>query len=76
VPERQAKLQNLARTLNALSPLPTLTRGYAIVTDARSGAAITTIGNVTAGQALVTQLHDGQIHSSVGETNNKTLGSK
>ena len=73
VPERRLKLQNLVRTLNAVSPLPTLTRGYAIVTDAESGTAISSVKGVKPKQALVTQLHDGQIHSAISKTTNKTL---
>ncbi len=46
VPERRLKLQNLIRTLNAVSPLPTLARGYAIVTDAESGTAISSVKNL------------------------------
>jgi len=76
VPERRLKLQNLVRTLNAVSPLPTLARGYAIVTDAESGTAISSIKDVKPKQALVTQLQDGQIHSAINETNNKTLDTK
>ena len=76
VPERRLKLQNLDRTLNAVSPLPTLARGYAIVTDAESGKAVSSVEGVKAKQALVTQLHDGQIHSAVSKTTNKTLNSK
>lgn len=73
IPERQRMLQNLARTLNAVSPLPTLARGYAIVTDAQSGVAISSIDAVTPKQALITQLDDGQIHSIVDEVNKVTL---
>ena len=69
VPERQRILQNLARTLNAVSPLPTLARGYAIVMDAKSGTAISSIKDVEPKQALRTQLHDGQILSKAEETN-------
>ena len=76
VPERQRLLQNLARTLNAVSPLPTLTRGYAIVTDAQSGTAISSVKEVKPKQALITQLSDGQIRSSVEEINDKTLSDK
>jgi len=73
VPERRLKLQNLIRTLNAVSPLPTLARGYAIVTDAESGTAVSSVEGIKAKQALVTQLHDGQVHSTVESTNKKTL---
>ncbi len=76
VPERQRLLQNLARTLNAVSPLPTLTRGYAIVTDAQSGTAISSVKEVKPKQALITQLSDGQIRSSAEEVNNITLSDK
>ena len=76
VPERQRLLQNLARTLNAVSPLPTLTRGYAIVTDAQSGTAISSVKEVKPKQALITQLSDGQIRSSAEEINDKTLSDK
>ena len=76
VPERQRFLQNLARTLNAVSPLPTLARGYAIVTDAQSGTAISSVKEVQPKQALITQLSDGQIRSSVEEVNDETLSDK
>ncbi len=76
VPERQRILQNLARTLSAVSPLPTLARGYAIVTDAQSGTAISSVKEVQPKQALITQLSDGQIRSSVEEVNDKTLSDK
>jgi len=73
VPERRRILQDLARTLNAVSPLPTLARGYAIVTDAKSGAAISSVKDVAAKQALLTQLHDGQVLSTAEETNETQL---
>ena len=76
VPERQRLLQNLARTLNAVSPLPTLARGYAIVTDAQSGTAISSVKEVKPKQALITQLRDGQVRSSAEEVNDKTLSNK
>ena len=75
VPERQLMLQNLARTLNGVSPLPTLARGYAIVTDAQSGTAISSVEEVKPRQALLTQLHDGQILSIAQETNKTQLES-
>jgi len=75
VPERRLKLNNLERTLNAVGPLPTLARGYAIVTNAETGKAVSSIDGLNAKQALVTQLHDGQVHSVVNKTNKKTLNS-
>ncbi len=76
VPERRRYLQDLARTLNAVSPLPTLARGYAIVRDTDSGITITSVQNVKKEQALITQLSDGQIHSSVDKTSKQTLTRK
>jgi len=73
IPERRRILQNLARTLNAVSPLPTLARGYAIVTDAQSGVAISSVEDVQPKQALITQLHDGQILSNIDKVNEVTL---
>ena len=76
VPERRQKLQNLERTLNAVGPLPTLARGYAIVTDAESGKAVSSVEGLKEKQTLVTQLHDGQVHSATSKITNKTLDSK
>jgi exodeoxyribonuclease VII large subunit len=75
VPERRRTLQDLARTLNAVSPLPTLARGYAIVMDAESGAAISTVKDVQAKQTLLTQFHDGQVLSKAEETNETLVDS-
>jgi exodeoxyribonuclease VII large subunit len=69
VPARGQMLQNLVRMLTAVSPLPTLARGYAIVTDAQSGTAISSVKDVKLKQTLLTQLHDGQILSTTEETN-------
>ena len=73
IPERQRMLQNLVRTLNAVSPLPTLARGYAIVTDAQSGVAISSVQDVKPKQALVTHLDDGRVLSTVDGSNEITL---
>ena len=69
MPERRRSLQDLVRTLNALSPLPTLARGYAIVTDAGTGTAISSAKGAQVQQELVTQFHDGQILSTAHEIN-------
>jgi len=73
VPQRGLILENLARTLNAVGPLPTLARGYAIVTDAQSGKAISSARDIKPKQTLVTQLHDGQVVSTADKTNKTTL---
>jgi len=76
VPERRQKLDNLERTLNAVGPLPTLARGYAIVTDAESCKVVSSVDGLKEKQGLVAQLHDGQALSTVSKTNKKTLSSK
>ena len=73
VPERSRRLQDLSRTLNAVGPLPTLARGYAIVTDAESGKAISSVKGLKKGKALLTHLRDGQIESEVKRIEKKTL---
>ena len=73
VPQRRLILENLDRTLNAVGPLPTLARGYAIVTDAQSGKAISSARDIKPKQTLATQLHDGQVVSTADKTNKTTL---
>jgi exodeoxyribonuclease VII large subunit len=72
VPERRRQFLDLTRTLEALSPLPTLARGYALVTD-ESGSAVTSVEDVKPRQKLRTQFSDGQVVSTVDETNKNTL---
>lgn len=76
VPERSRRLQDLSRTLNAVGPLPTLARGYAIVTDAGTGKAISSVKGLTNGKALLTHLSDGQIESEVTGVKQNTLNEK
>ena len=76
VPERRMKLDNLARTLNAVGPLPTLARGYAIVKDAESDKVVSSVDGLKKKQELVTQFHDGQAFSTVSKTDKKTLNTK
>lgn len=73
LPDRQRRLQSLARTLHAVSPLPTLERGYAVVTDADSGHAVASIAQVKPGLSLSTQLLDGRIVSRVESTTPERL---
>ncbi len=63
--ERQtARLQNNARTLNAISPLNTLERGYSITSN-NKGAAISHSDEVAVGDEIQTRLHKGQIISQI-----------
>jgi len=63
--ERSNRLAELARTLNAVSPLETLGRGYAIVTKSESGATVSSISQVNSGERLSTRLKDGSFDSTV-----------
>jgi exodeoxyribonuclease VII large subunit len=67
VPERQQRLSALARTLHAVSPLPTLDRGYAILTS-EDGAGISSIDDTRPGVLIRAQVRDGRIDARVTET--------
>ena len=61
----RARLSETARTLNAVSPLRTLDRGYAIVTRARDGALVRSSANVSVGDAVHARLSDGGLDLTV-----------
>lgn len=58
-------LQRLAQALQTLSPLATLARGYAIVTDTASGAVLRDAGAVAPGSTVRAQLAQGVLHCRV-----------
>ena len=60
------QLQNLSRMLNSVSPLPTIARGFAVVTN-DAGDAVTHIDQVVVGDTTTTFLSDGAIVSEVKE---------
>ncbi|MGQ0649069.1 MAG: exodeoxyribonuclease VII large subunit [Gemmatimonadaceae bacterium] len=62
--QRRLHLQALAGKLHVLSPLATLGRGYALVTD-DAGHVITTLEQVEAGGAIVVRLKDGRLFADV-----------
>jgi exodeoxyribonuclease VII large subunit len=72
----RTSLVSLGRALNAVSPLDTLSRGYAILMHpppqhARWGTPITTVDDARSGERIVARLHDGEIDCSVnGVTRN------
>ena len=55
-------LSELARALNAVSPLATLQRGYAILFDAHSGRVIRNPNDASAGQRLRARVAGGEFH--------------
>lgn len=63
----RSRLAVTAGTLDAISPLATLQRGYAIVTDA-SGHVITDASSVGAGMEVRARLAAGRIHARVEKT--------
>ncbi|MGH8279478.1 MAG: exodeoxyribonuclease VII large subunit [Gammaproteobacteria bacterium] len=67
------RFEQAARTLNTVSPLATLERGYAIVSDVASGTVLASVGKVRPGQAIAVRLADGQLAARVEAI---TAGSK
>ena len=71
--ERLSKrLAIAARTLDAVSPLATLERGYAIVTDSK-GTVITNAQDVRSGQLIDARLTQGTIRARIERTTSPEL---
>jgi exodeoxyribonuclease VII large subunit len=64
VERRRAQVQQVAGRIDALSPLNTLARGYAVARDAE-GHALGSAAAFTVGQAFSLVLRDGQVDASV-----------
>jgi len=62
--QKKSQLSNAARTMNAISPLQTLERGYSITLNA-GGEAITSSEQVKQDDIIETRLHRGRIISKV-----------
>ncbi len=58
-------LRNLARTLNAVSPLDTIGRGYAVITSPENGDVISSVSQLEAGDSISAQLKDGKLDCTV-----------
>ncbi|MBW7934872.1 MAG: hypothetical protein H3C62_14945 [Gemmatimonadaceae bacterium] len=61
---RRARVQHVAARLDALSPLNTLSRGYAVARDA-AGRALGSVQAFSVGQAFALVLRDGQVDAAV-----------
>ncbi|GMR17291.1 MAG: exodeoxyribonuclease VII large subunit [Gammaproteobacteria bacterium] len=61
----QHRAQLAAAALNAVSPLATLQRGYAIVRDAETGAVVRDAANLHSGDRVQAQLARGSISATV-----------
>ena len=62
---RRARLDRLAASLDGLSPLSVLGRGYALVFDAARGRLVREAAEVEAGDALRIRLHSGAVRATV-----------
>jgi exodeoxyribonuclease VII large subunit len=62
---RQNRLTLLARGLHAVSPLATLDRGYAMVTDSQTGQIVTDAGTLKQGDGISARLAVGSIDATV-----------
>jgi len=71
--ERSQGLRELVRTLNAVSPLETISRGYAVVTSADSGEVISSVSQSQPGQKIIAQLLDGRLTALVDNKDDETL---
>jgi len=61
---RRQQLGNISRTLQAVSPLNTLSRGYSISRDAE-GHTISHADQLKKGDIMITQLHQGKLTSRI-----------
>lgn len=66
------RLHDLVRTLNAVSPLDTIERGYAVVTSHETGEVISSIRQAREGEMIRTRLADGSIDSVVASCEQKS----
>jgi len=64
VENKQQQLANISRTLQAVSPLNTLSRGYSITRD-NKGRTVTQADQLEKGDIILTQLQDGKIKSRI-----------
>jgi exodeoxyribonuclease VII large subunit len=62
--EKKSSLLGLSSTLEAVSPLAVLNRGYSILTT-KEGKVVTSEKEVKAGEELVAKLKEGEIKTKV-----------
>ena len=68
VGHRQARLELAARALQAVSPLATLDRGYAIVSSQEDGGVVTDAATVASGASIEVRLARGELSATVDES--------
>jgi exodeoxyribonuclease VII large subunit len=69
--QKRQQLAALSRTLHAVSPLKTLGRGYAIVSNAQ-GTALTDSQQVAVGEAINIRLHQGELSGRIEKIRNNS----
>jgi len=67
----QHRLELAMRGLHSVSPLATLDRGYAIVSDADSGKVLLDAGDVSPGDSVRARLASGELTATVKSTKDK-----
>ena len=67
----QRKYHTLVQTLHTVSPLATLDRGYAIVTEPKTSTVIRSSQQLSIGDKIKTRLAQGQVISQVKEINHE-----
>ena len=65
VQSRQIQLKVIARGLNSVSPLATLDRGYAIVTDSKTGQIVSDASKLKTGDSISARLAAGSVDATV-----------
>ncbi len=71
--QAQSQIANIAGSLNALSPLNVLERGYSITQLAESGRVVRRTGDVQVGDVVVTRVSYGRIVSRVESSEQKEM---
>ena len=69
---REARLSALARELQAVSPLATMQRGYAVLRAGDEKTVITSVDQVAPGEPLNALLNDGSLHMTVDRVDKDT----
>ena len=67
IEQKSQQLATLSRTLNAISPLSTLNRGYAIVTKALNKQVLRNADDVDSGEKILIRLAQGSLSAHVDE---------
>ncbi|MGD2129754.1 MAG: exodeoxyribonuclease VII large subunit [Lysobacterales bacterium] len=62
---RRQRLRDLARTLNAVSPLEVIARGYAVLSLPDESLVISSVRQVEPGEAITARLKDGRLDCTV-----------